>query len=87
MSVDRRATAGSPHDASDSVGAGSDPVARLIATVAGAMEQVCTASQVTLGTSLDRYLGDIVEITFDGDDERIALRARLLAVASTTQRG
>lgn len=59
-------------------------IAALLRAVADAMEQTAAPPATVEGERLEQYLGDVVDLTFSGGDEqRIALIARLLTLART----
>lgn len=58
-----------------------EAIAELLRAIAGAMERT-SPPPGTAGAALERYLGDVVDITFSGGDpERVALLARLMTLA------
>jgi hypothetical protein len=59
-------------------------IAALLRAVADAMERTTPPPAAVAGQELERYLGDVVDVTFSGNDEqRVALIARLLTLART----
>jgi hypothetical protein len=59
-------------------------IAALLRAVADAMERTPAPQAGVSGVELERYLGDVVDLTFNGGDEqRVALIARLLTLART----
>ncbi len=61
-----------------------DPVAVLVGAIGGALETVDPPSRPCAASQLRGYLGDVVEIAFNGGDrDRIALLARLVHLSAT----
>jgi len=76
-----RGTSGDPEVAAD-LTTTDQAIAALLRAVAEAMERAPAPPPHAAGSALDDYLGDVVDVTFNGtDDQRVALIARLLTLA------